>query len=86
MAKKLKGYRIRVTVDIPVWEFNKKKALEVAKKTVENCHSASKIMEVRCEREGLPDNRDLFPEDLNPSKREKVRLIIDWKNKNVREK
>lgn len=65
----LKGYRIRVTIDIPIWEYNKNKALEIAKKTAEHCHSASKVIKVKCIKVGLADNRDLFPEDNNPSQR-----------------
>lgn len=67
----MKGYRIRVTIDIPIWEYDKNKALEIAKKTVEQCHSASKIIKAKCIKVGLPDNRDLFPEEFNPSEREK---------------
>jgi hypothetical protein len=73
--RKLKGYRIRVTIDIPIWEFDKDSALEVAKKIAVKCHSASKIVKIKCIKVGLPDNRDLFSEDYNPSKRIKNEIF-----------
>jgi len=66
----LKGYRIRVTIDIPVWEYNRKAAKRRAVKLFLNRHTASKIMGTRIIKEGPPDNKVLFSTDsYNPSKR-----------------
>jgi len=73
--KKLKGFRIRVTIDFPIWEYSKEKAIETAKKIAPKSHSASKVMKAECILEGEPNNLDLFPEEweLNPSSKNKYK-------------
>lgn len=69
---KLKGYRIRVVVDLPVWEFNSKAAKLIGEEIIRRAHSASVIMESKIIKEGPPDNKALFPEfqpPFNPSRR-----------------
>lgn len=69
---KLKGYRIRVTVDLPIWDYTYSRAEIVARKIIRNSHTASKIIKTQCIKVGKPDNRELFPEEqppFNPSKR-----------------
>lgn len=65
MSKELKGYRVRVVVDYPCWDYTEEQALEHAKKIAENSHSACKIMSVKCILCSEPDNYKLFPEDLH---------------------
>lgn len=70
-TKKLRGYRVRVIVDIPIWEYDRTKAENIAKKIIEKAHSACKVMSTAVLIEDMPDNKKLFPEDyrFNPSKR-----------------
>lgn len=68
-SKPLKGYRIRVVVDVPIWEYTEQEAIRIAELTVSKCHSACLVIKSKCIRIGLPDSKDLFPEFLNPSKR-----------------
>jgi len=70
--KILKGYRIRLVIDIPIWEFSKSKALQEANLIALNSHSAAKVMKVECIKIDEPNNAKLFSEDqpkFNPSKR-----------------
>lgn len=68
----LRGYRVRVTVDLPVWEYDSKAAKETAEKIVKKTFSTSKVINSKVIEVGPPDNKKLFPEDqpsYNPSKR-----------------
>lgn len=72
MKPGLKGFRVRVVVDVPVWDYDRDKAKDVAKKIIENAHSACKVMSAVILIEDEPDNTKLFPEDqppFNPSER-----------------
>jgi len=69
----LKGYRVRVVVDIPVWDYNREHALKVAEEIAKRAHSSSvsEVLDIRIITEGPPDNQVLFGEKkkFNPSER-----------------
>lgn len=56
----LKGYRVRVTVDYPIWQYSKEVALETAKDIAAYSHSASLVIDAKIIKVGKPDNRELF--------------------------
>ena len=82
-TRPLRGYRIRVTVDLPIYEYDKDRACQRAVAAILKVHSASKILRIKVIEEGLPDLRILFKEDqlsFNPSRREtECRLRIKQK-------
>lgn len=64
MERGLKGYRIRVVVDLPIWTYDEETAIKNGKYVIEMAHSACKVMKVTCLLETEPDNRKIFPEAL----------------------
>jgi len=60
----LHGYRVRVTVDYPIYGYSREEAEKMGIRIAENSYSACKVMSSIVIKTSLePNNKFLFPED-----------------------
>ena len=52
----LKGYRVRVTVDYPLWGYNEEYVRNAAHQIAHKSYSATRIMNIEIVKTGKPDN------------------------------